>query len=270
MSSARLTQRFVIVDRMATFGGIALLVGLSWFYTIAMPDMDRSMAEMAAMAEQFRPWSGLEAVFTLAMWIVMMVAMMTPSTLPMVVVFDRVARSRPTDASPFWVTGAFVLGYLALWTLFSVLATTVQAALHATGLLSPAMKSASSLLSGVLLIAAGAYQLSPLKHACLSRCRSPMAFLLTEWRDGLAGAFVMGWRHGVYCVGCCWLLMALLFVGGVMDLRWIASLSVIVLLEKTLPGARLAPVLGIGLAAWGVWLLAFAIANGLAITLLLA
>jgi predicted metal-binding membrane protein len=255
MSSAPIAQRFVIVDRVTTFGGIALLVALSWVYTIAMPDMDKTMAEMAAMAGRFRPWSGFEAVFTLAMWIVMMVAMMTPSALPMIVVFDRVARSRRSGVSAFWVTGAFLLGYLVLWTLFSFLATTMQAALHATSLLSPAMKSTSSVLSGVLLIAAGAYQLSPLKRACLSRCRSPMAFLLTEWRDGVAGAFVMGWRHGVYCLGCCWLLMALLFVGGVMDLRWIAVLSVVVLIEKTLPIPHLATVLGIALTAWGVWIL---------------
>ena len=144
---------------------------------------------------------------------------------------------------------------LVLWTLFSVVATTVQAALHATDLLSPGMRSVSSVLNGVLLITAGAYQLSPLKRACLSQCRSPMAFLLTEWREGAAGAFVMGLRHGLYCVGCCWLLMSLLFVGGVMDLRWIGVLSALVLLEKTLATPRLATVLGVALVAWGAWLL---------------
>ena len=255
MANAPIGQRLLILDRIATVGGIALLVGLSWLYTVAMPDMDRATSEMLAMAGNLRPWSGLEAVFTLAMWIAMMVAMMTPSALPMLVVFDRIARARRGGASPAWATTAFLLGYLVLWTLFSVVATTVQAALHATGLMSPAMKSVSSVLNGVLLITAGVYQLSPLKRACLSQCRSPMALLLTEWREGAAGAFVMGLRHGLYCVGCCWLLMSLLFVGGVMDLRWIGVLSVLVLLEKTLATSRLAPVLGVGLVAWGAWFL---------------
>jgi len=241
-----------MLARVAVVGGVALLAGLSWAYTLVMPDMDRSMAEMAAAAGG-HPWFGLEAVFTLLMWVAMMVAMMTPSALPMMLVFERIQRSR--GLSSIRNTGAFLLGYFVLWTGFSLMATIAQAALHAFGLLSMGMRSADPVFSGLLLIAAGAYQLSPLKGACLAGCRSPLAFVLAEWREGILGALVMGLRHGAYCVGCCWLLMALLFVGGVMNPLWIGGLTAVVLLEKTLPIPRLAPVLGIGLAAWGVWLL---------------
>jgi predicted metal-binding membrane protein len=255
MSTSSTELRLLIVGRVTMFGSIALLIGLTWLYTVAMPDMDKAMLEMAAMSQGMRPWPGLEAVFTLVMWITMMIAMMTPSALPMLLVFERVARSRRAGLSPSWATASFLFGYLALWTLFSVVATTAQAALHASELLSFGMRSVSPALNGALLMAAGAYQLSPLKRACLSRCRSPFAFLLSEWREGHSGAFMMGLRHGLFCVGCCWLLMALLFVGGVMDLRWIAALTAIVLLEKTLPTLHAATVLGVGLAAWGAWLL---------------
>ncbi len=244
----------MLFSRLAVFGGCALLAVLGAVYTVLMPDMDRSMAEMMAVAEGgWRPWSGIEAGFTLLMWIAMMVAMMTPSAVPMLAVFDRVARGRDGGGA---ATAAFFSGYLALWGLFSIAATTAQAALHAWALLSPGMTSVSRSLNGLLLLAAGVYQFSPLKRACLAKCRSPLGFLLSEWRSGLGGAFVMGLRHGLYCVGCCWLLMALLFVGGVMDLRWIAALAVLVLLEKTAPTERLAPLLGAGLMGWGAWLLA--------------
>lgn len=241
--------------RLAVFGGIVLLAGLGWAYTVLMPDMDRSTAEMEAIIESgWQPWSGLQAVFTLLMWLAMMVAMMTPSALPMLIVFERVARGRAA-ASPFGATALFLLGYLVLWAAFSVIATTAQAALHAFALLSLGMTSISQSLNGWLLLAAGAYQFSPLKRACLAKCRSPLGFLLAEWRSGRWGAFVMGLRHGLYCVGCCWLLMALLFVGGVMNVLWIAGLALLALLEKTLPSDRLATAVGGGLAGWGAWLL---------------
>lgn len=247
-SAPRLVQGALVVC-------VALLAGVSWTYTLLMPDMDRTVAEMAAAAGAWRPWSGIEAIFTLVMWVVMMVAMMVPSALPMLLVFERLQRSRQTGFAAFKLNCAFLLGYFVVWTGFSVLATMAQAALHGFGLLAMGMHSVSPVFSGLLLIAAGAYQLSPLKSACLAKCRSPLAFLLSEWREGVTGALVMGLRHGAYCVGCCWLLMALLFVGGVMNVLWIAGLSAIVLLEKTLPTARLAPVLGTGLMVWGAWLL---------------
>lgn len=255
MAGTLARDRLGIFARLAAFGGIALLVGLAWAYTVMMPDMDRTMAEMGKLAGNWRPWSGIEAIFTLLMWAVMMVAMMTPSALPMLWVFERIERSSHPGFSPFWRIGAFVLGYVVLWGAFSLAATTAQTALHAVGLLSMGMKSVSPLLSGLLLMAAGAYQLSPLKRACLAKCRSPLAFLLSEWRRGNGGAFIMGLRHGVYCVGCCWLLMALLFVGGVMNLLWVGGLAIVVLLEKVLPATWPRSALGVGLVAWGIWLI---------------
>lgn len=252
-------QETLKAGRLAVFGGIVSLVVLSWAYTVLMPDMDRTMAEMAAVAVAgWRPWSAVEAVFTVLMWLAMMVAMMAPSALPMLLVFDRIASAQhgASKAAPASrATLAFLLGYLALWAGFSVLATGVQAALHAAALLSPGMRSASPALDGILLLAAGAYQLSPLKQACLAQCRSPLAFVLSEWREGTRGAFLMGLRHGVFCLGCCWMLMALLFVGGVMNLLWIGGLAAVVLLEKVLPDPRISVLLGIGLLAWGGWLL---------------
>jgi predicted metal-binding membrane protein len=240
--------------RLAVFGGIASLVVLSWIYTVLMPGMDRTMAEMAAVAAAgWRPWTAVEAVFTVLMWLAMMVAMMTPSALPMLLVFDRIASAQRSPASR--ATLAFLFGYLALWVGFSVVATAVQGALHAAALLSPGMESVSPLFDGIVLLAAGAYQLSPLKQACLAQCRSPLAFVLSEWREGTRGAFVMGLRHGVFCLGCCWVLMALLFVGGVMDLLWIGGLAAVVLLEKVSPVSRISTLLGIGLLAWGAGLL---------------
>ena len=133
-------------------------------------------------------------------------------------------------------TAIFILGYLVVWTIYSVVAALGQAGLHAAALLSPAMAATSPLLAGGLLVAAGVFQWTRLKEVCLSKCRSPLSFVMTEWREGRAGAFVMGVRHGAYCVACCWALMALLFVAGVMNLWWVAGLAVFVFAERVLPG----------------------------------
>jgi predicted metal-binding membrane protein len=149
--------------------------------------------------------------------------------------------------------GFFTLGYLVAWTAFAVVAATVQWVLHGAALLSPAMTSASPLLGGMLLIAAGVYQWLPLKAACLTHCRSPLDFFAAEWREGEAGALAMGFRHGLHCVGCCWLLMGLLFVAGVMNLLWIAAIAGFVLVEKVLPGGRIVGrVAGAVLVVWGL------------------
>jgi predicted metal-binding membrane protein len=145
----------------------------------------------------------------------------------------------------------FLLGYFVVWTLFSVVAVVAQWGLHAAALLSPTMVSTSSILGGVLLIAAGVFQWTPLKHACLNHCRSPLGFLMTEWREGKGGALVMGVKHGSYCVGCCWILMALLFAAGVMNLLWVAAIAAFVLTEKVLPRGDL-----VGRIAGGVLVLA--------------
>ncbi|HTY86727.1 MAG TPA: DUF2182 domain-containing protein [Candidatus Acidoferrum sp.] len=201
-------------------------------------------------------WSATTLLPLFLMWAEMMVAMMVPSAAPMVLTFAHVQRKRREQERPYVPAGIFLLGYLAVWTGFSALAAVAQWALHATALLSPLMVSTSPLLGGGLLIAAGIFQWTPLKNACLAHCRSPLAFLLTDWREGRLGAFVMGLKHGAYCTGCCWLLMALLFVAGVMNVWWIAILTVLVLAEKVVPRAwRLGKVASLCLVAWGVWMI---------------
>jgi len=175
---------------------------------------------------------------------VMMVAMMVPPASPMILLFARVNRQRREGENPAIPTALFLAAYLVVWSGFSAVATLAQWGLHSAALLSPMMVSTSPILGGLLLVGAGVFQWTSLKRACLVRCRSPLAFLLAEWRDGPRGAFLMGLRHGVYCLGCCWILMALLFVAGVMNLLWVATLAVFVLVEKVLPRGDLAGRLG--------------------------
>lgn len=208
------------------------------------------------VAPQMQAWGLVDILLLFIMWTVMMVAMMLPSATPMILLFRTVAERRRSRGGSHTSTAVFVLGYVLAWTGFSALATAAQWGLHRAALLSPMMVSTSSVLGGLLLITAGLYQWTPLKGACLTSCRSPLGWLTTEWREGTRGALVMGLRHGGYCVGCCWALMALLFVAGVMNLLWVAALAVLVLLEKTLPrGIQVARALGVLMAAWGGWLL---------------
>jgi predicted metal-binding membrane protein len=186
-------------------------------------------------------WSAANWLAVFIMWAVMMAAMMLPTTVPMVSVFGALNKTRGEAGR----TVAFVAGYLALWTAFGASATAAQWVLQARGLLSPMIVSMSPVLSGALLVIAGIFQFTPLKHACLRTCRAPLGFLLTDWRAGLWGAARMGIRHGFYCLGCCWALMALLFVGGAMNLLWVAALTLLVAMEKLAPkGDILAKALG--------------------------
>jgi predicted metal-binding membrane protein len=193
-----------------------------------------SMASMDAMTGM-QPWTATEFVLRLAMWAVMMVAMMVPTAAPMTLMYAAVARKAAAQHNPLAPTFVFVAGYIAMWTMFSFVATIAQYALARAALLSPMMVSRSAIFGAVLLIAAGTYQLTPLKNACLRNCRAPAHFLSSHWRTGNLGAFRMGLRLGMYCVGCCWILMGLLFVGGAMNLLWIAAIAIFVLLEKTVP-----------------------------------
>jgi predicted metal-binding membrane protein len=196
-------------------------------------------------------WSLAQVGVVGLMWSVMMAAMMTPSTAPMAVAFSNLERRRGGGA-PWAATAAFLAGYLVVWTAFSVAATLIQWGLRSAALMAPGMRTASPWLGGALLLGAGVFQFSSAKDACLRHCRTPVGFLLSEWREGRSGAALMGMRHGAYCVGCCWLLMALMLVVGVMNLAWCAALAVLVLAEKALPGGRrLARAAGVGLAAWG-------------------
>ncbi|MDT5018612.1 MAG: hypothetical protein QOD39_4772 [Mycobacterium sp.] len=189
---------------------------------------------MDAMAG-VQPWTATEFGLTLTMWAVMMVAMMVPSAAPMTLMYAAIARKAAAQHNPLAPTFVFVTGYIAMWVTFSLAATTAQFALDQAALLSPMMVSTSAAFGAALVIAAGVYQLTPIKNACLRNCRTPAHFMSRNWRTGDLGAFRMGMRLGAYCVGCCWILMGLLFVGGVMNLLWIAAIAIFVLLEKTIP-----------------------------------
>ncbi len=211
-------------------------------------DMGHPLAQLTM--PQSPRWSASNVLAIWCMWGLMMAAMMMlPSALPMVSTFVYLGMQSGERAR----AGSFVVAYVLVWWGFSAGATVAQWALQAAGWLDPMIVSTSVWLTGLLLLIAGVYQFSRLKHVCLSHCRTPLGFLLGEWRAGVYGGFVMGLRHGLFCVGCCWALMALLFVGGVMNLAWIAALSVAVAIEKLAPGGeRLAAALGLGLIAAGL------------------
>lgn len=210
-------------------------------------DMGSPFAQLTMPASS--RWSAASVLAIWAMWALMMAAMMLPSALPMILTFVELGRRGAQPARG----RSFVAAYLVVWFGFSAGATALQWALQAVGWVDPMIVSTSAGLTGLLLLIAGVYQFSRLKRVCLSRCRTPIGFLLGEWRAGVSGAFVMGVRHGLFCVGCCWALMALLFVGGVMNLAWIAALSIAVAIEKLAPhGERLAAVLGLVLIGAGL------------------
>ena len=226
-------------DRALVWTGIGALVAGAWAYLLYLSRTMGEMAGMPGMAPALVPWAATDVAFTVLMWAVMMVGMMLPAAAPVILLFAAVNRKRGEQGGLAVPTGTFVGGYLLVWGGFSVAAGLAQWALHAAALLSPAMATTSPLIGGALLVAAGVYQLTPLKEACLAHCRSPLGFLMTEWREGPAGALRMGLRHGAFCLGCCWVLMGLLFVTGVMNLLWVAAIATFVLLEKVAPGGRL-------------------------------
>lgn len=245
-------------DRWLLLGGLALTTLAAWAYMVreARAMTATGICQCAGMqmsGPDLNPWSTSTLLPLFLMWSEMMVAMMLPSAAPMILTFARVNRQRRTQERPYVHTLVFVSGYLAVWTLFSALAALAQWVLHGKALLSPAMASQSRWLGASILIGAGLFQWTPLKQACLGHCRSTLSFLLTEWREGRWGAFLMGFRHGGYCTGCCWILMALLFVAGVMNLWWIAALTALVLIEKAAArGLFVARTSGVVLAAWGL------------------
>jgi predicted metal-binding membrane protein len=245
-------------ERIVVLSGLALVVALSWAYVYSLASHMRNMEMATEMAmPQMQAWGIADFALMFSMWAVMMIAMMTPSAAPMILIFAGVNRRRREQEHSYVPTSVFLVGYLVVWAAFGVLATAAQWGLHAVSLLSPVAAITSPVLGGVLLLVAGTYQWTPLKHACLSKCRSPMGFVLHEWREGRWGAFLMGLKHGGYCTGCCWTLMALLFVAGIMNLLWVAAIAGFVLLEKAAPGGeRLGRMAGVVLVGWGVWVIA--------------
>lgn len=239
-------------DRIVVACGLLLVIALSWIYLLTgagvMPEADGKLMAMDSV-----PWTPGHAAMMLLMWALMMAAMMLPSAAPMILLYTTIARARQAKGKQAVASGVFAFGYIAAWAVFSLVAVALQFSLDSAALLPPAMETTHKALAASILIAAGVYQWSPLKQACLRRCRSPLDFVLTHWREGRRGAIDMGFQHGAYCIGCCWMLMLLLFVGGIMNLAWIAGLSVFVLVEKLTPaGHWISRGTGIALIGWGI------------------
>jgi predicted metal-binding membrane protein len=244
-------------DRMLVLAGLASVIALAWVWLLAgaglhMDEMDMGGGQVMLMAPAWTP--GYAATVFL-MWIVMMAAMMLPSAAPAILLVAALARQRG-ERHAIVSSWQFGSGYLAIWAAFSLLATVLQFALDRAGLLSGAMASGSAVLAALLLIAAGIYQWTPWKQACLRHCRSPIEFLTRYWRQGAFGPMRAGAWHGAFCLGCCWMLMGLLFVGGLMNMFWIAGLALLVLIEKLFPyGRRVSQITGAALIGWGVFVL---------------
>jgi predicted metal-binding membrane protein len=230
---------------------VLVLLGISaagWLFLVWLAvDMGTPFAQLAMPMS--RNWSAANLLAVWIMWSVMMVAMMLPSALPMILTFVQVAQRTREHAR----ARAFVAAYVLVWLGFATVSTAAQWVMQALHWVDPMAVSRSALLTALLLVIAGVYQFSPLKLACLSACRAPLSFLLGGWRSGVGGAFAMGLRHGMLCLGCCWALMALLFVGGVMNVAWVAALALAVAIEKLAPGGRhIGALFGWGLIAAGV------------------
>jgi predicted metal-binding membrane protein len=280
MFEAPVFERLLKRDRVITLAGLAALCALAWVYIVAGAGLGMSAREMTTLtlfphlqAHDLMPsmpgmnmsapsseraaWGFAGWALMIAMWWIMMIAMMTPSAAPAILMYARVYRhalAQHPVQDKLAPTGAFASGYMLVWLGFAVAAAALHWVLESTGLVTAMMMgSRSRWLSAAVLIAAGLYQLSPLKNVCLSLCRSPASFLSRHWRPHALGAFRLGALHGTHCVGCCWMLMALLFVGGVMNLAWIAALAILVLVEKVLPpGLWVVRVTGVVMIGWGV------------------
>jgi predicted metal-binding membrane protein len=247
-------------DRIIVSVCLVLVIGLAWAYLVHLDhQMSSSMDYDVMMAAMGMTTTGTETAadlfFTFAMWAVMMVGMMAGSATPVLLLFGAARRGRGDGV---WLAMAmFGLGYILVWVGFSACAALVQRALHQAAMLSPTMAASSPRLAGAILLMAGAYQLTPFKGACLTECRSPLGFLMTHWHDGNLGALRMGGGHGLYCLGCCWALMCVLFAVGVMNLVWVAALTAFVLVEKVGPaGAVVARVAGALMIAGGLVVIA--------------
>lgn len=276
----------LLVHRRATVSVLlATLVAMAWGYLVVMvadhgnpaafgpgmglladspalarlADLCVTAVESFGMPAHDGPWGAADLALVLAMWLVMCVAMMLPTAAPMVLTFADVTSTRLAGRALLGRVAVFAGAYLAVWGAFSVAATLLQWALHGAALMTPGMVSASPWLSGGLLILAGLYQFTPIKDLCLTACRNPMTWFMGHWRSGTAGAWHMGLRHGLFCLGCCWALMLLMFFAGVMNLVWVALLAALMLAEKVLPKGDLAgKAVGIGLMGWGLALLSTA------------
>ena len=244
-------------DRLLLAVGLGAVIALAWGWLLLGAGMEMTAVQMTGMAGMdgwlMRPavWTPGYALLMFSMWWVMMTAMMLPSAAPMLLLFARVNRKRAPEP-PLAPSGLFALGYLLAWGGFSAIAVAAQWALETARAMSPMMETTNAWLGAGILIAAGLWQLTPVKTICLRHCRSPLGFLIGSWRAGPLGAMRMGLEHGAFCLGCCWFLMALLFFGGVMNLYWIVGLTAFVVLEKMAPhGHWIGRAAGVALLAWG-------------------
>lgn len=242
-------------DRLVIISGLFFITLLSWLYIIYLY---RQMVYMDMNALFFAMpmtphWAATDFILLFLMWIVMMIAMMTPSVAPLILVFAKVNRERKLQHHPFVNTGYLITGYFLVWAVYSGAATALQWLLQQIAWLNPDMKTTNKILGGIILILTGIFQFTPLKKTCLTYCRSPLNFVLLHWKEGKQGALKMGIENGFYCLGCCWLLMVLLFVAGIMNLLWVALIALFVLAEKISPGIRWLPyVAGFALIAYGI------------------
>jgi predicted metal-binding membrane protein len=249
-------------DRAVVLISLAAVIAIAWFYLLLgarfeMTTMDMGGGQTMTMAPV---WTAGYAALIFLMWAIMMVAMMLPSAAPTILLVANIARKRAAMGSGTPTAALFALGYIVVWAGFSLIATLLQWSLDRLGVLSEAMATQSAVVAGLVLMVAGLYQWTPLKQTCLRHCRSPLDFLVRYWREAAWGGAVIGMRHGLFCLGCCWMLMVLLFVGGLMNLLWIAALALLVLCEKTLPwGGRMSRLTGGALAVWGIVTLARAL-----------
>lgn len=254
MTETSALEKVLRHDRLIVAVGLAGAVALAWVYLAAGAGIDMSMA---GMPMEPMPWSTSYAVLVFTMWWVMMIAMMVPSAFPMVLLFTAIKRKQAAWVSPSVEAWLFLSGYLLIWAGFSLVAALAQWGLERAGLVSMTIANTSATFGGIILLAAGLYQFTLIKSACLHYCQNPVLFLSRYWRPGAAGALRMGLQHGGYCLGCCWFLMVLLFVAGVMNLVWIAGIALYVACEKLLPlGQRLSRASGVALIVAGTIVLA--------------
>jgi predicted metal-binding membrane protein len=242
-------------DQTAVYVGLGGVTAVAWIVTVQLSAGMRTLADSVDMAAAM-PSAGWQLLLTAGMWAAMMVGMMVPSATPMVLAYAEWTRRGPGNGRRLLAIASFLAGYLVVWSAFSLLAASLHVALDRAGLVTSMGAIARPAAGGTLLVIAGLFQLSPWKESCLRACRTPFGFLVGEWRDGARGALTMGIRHGAFCLGCCWLLMAVLFVVGAMHLGWMAAIAVLVLIEKIAPrwlhiGQAGATVL----VGWGTWTL---------------
>ncbi len=253
--SLRLPRDQPLRDRVVIWLGLAAVTALSWLYVYRQMGPMEGMADLA-MPAAYVPWTAADFALNMAIWWAMMPGMMLPSAAPMILTFATINRQKRRRGQPFVPTMVFSSGYLIAWGVFGIFATLADWGSERAALISPLTGKLTPILGAVVVTAAGIYQLTPLKSVCLTHCRSPFNFVLNHWRAGITGALRMGVEHGLYCLGCCWFLMALLFAAGIMSPLWMAVITVFVLVEKLFPaGQWIARVSGVAMLGVGVFLL---------------